>query len=92
MDHDDPTPPPARPAINGRQGSPTVTVAFPFSTVRVEANDHAVDAVADLADLVARLADAAALPGGSARRGELRQVAADARDLALHLRSSQPEG
>lgn len=41
--------------VFGRQGSPTVTLALPFSRVEVTADD-AAPLVSDLADLTARLA------------------------------------
>ncbi len=43
--------------VFGRQGSPTLTLALPFSRVDVTAND-AAPLVADLATLIARLARA----------------------------------
>ncbi len=44
-----------RTVIGGRHGSPTVTVALPFSKI-TNVDDELRDAVADLAALVARLA------------------------------------
>jgi hypothetical protein len=72
--------------VKGRQGSPTVTVAFPFSQVHVEANDGALDAIADLAGLVAEVARAAARPGVEARRAELTNLAGKADELQERLR------
>jgi len=46
-----------RMTVFGRQGSPTVTLALPFSRVDVKADD-AAPLVADLAALIARLARA----------------------------------
>jgi hypothetical protein len=46
---------PARTVIGGRHGSPSVTIALPFSRISSE-DDELRDAVADLANLVARLA------------------------------------
>jgi hypothetical protein len=78
--------------VKGRQGSPTVTVAFPFSQVHVEANDGALDAIAELAGLVAEVARAAARPGGAARTAELTDIAARANELQERLRqASGPE-
>jgi hypothetical protein len=48
--------------VFGRQGSPTVTIALPFSQVDVKADD-AAPLVADLATLVARLARAVPTTG-----------------------------
>ena len=46
---------PRRTNIGGRYGSPTVTIAWPFSNI-VNTDMELRDAVADLAALVARLA------------------------------------
>jgi len=78
--------------VLGRQGSPTVTVAFPFSSVHVEANDGALDAIAELASLVAEVAEAAARPTGPSRTAELTRLAAMARDLQVRLRPAPREG
>jgi hypothetical protein len=43
--------------IGGRYGSPTVTIAWPFSNI-VNKDEELRDAVADLATLVAHLASA----------------------------------
>ena len=48
--------------VLGRQGSPTVTIALPFSRVDVKADD-ASPLLADLAALIARLARAIQTPG-----------------------------
>jgi len=77
--------------VQGRQGSPTVTVAFPFSQVHVEANDGALDAIAELAGLVAEVAEAAARPAGPSRTAELIRLAAMASDLQVRLRPA-PRG
>lgn len=47
--------PATRTVIGGRHGSPTVTIALPFSSVS-NVDSELRDAVADLATLVARLA------------------------------------
>jgi hypothetical protein len=72
--------------VFGRQGSPTVTVALPFSRVDVKADD-AAPLVAELAALTARLARAVAsadLPDAATE--ELAAVAktADALASAAH--------
>ena len=46
--------------IGGRYGSPTVTIAWPFSNI-VNKDEELRDAVADLAAVVARLASPAAV-------------------------------
>jgi hypothetical protein len=47
-----------RTVIGGRHGSPSLTIALPFA--RISSNDDGLrDAVADLANLVARLAGTA---------------------------------
>ena len=50
-------PEPRRTVIGGRYGSPTITVALPFSNI-VNQDEQLRDAVADLATLIARLATA----------------------------------
>jgi len=77
--------------VRGRQGSPTVTVAFPFSQVHVEANDGALDAVAELAGLVAEIAAAAARSSGPSRTAELTRLSVMASDLQVRLRPA-PRG
>ena len=79
-------------AVRGRQGSPTVTVALPFSSVHVEANDAAVDAVAELAGLIAAIAEASARPAGAARSAELARLAAATRDVESHLTGRAADG
>jgi len=72
-----------RTVIGGRHGSPTVTIALPFS--RITTGDAELrDAVADLATLVGRLA--AHSTGNTA---EIRLVREAAEELAERL-SSQP--
>jgi hypothetical protein len=68
--------------VFGRQGSPTVTLALPFSRVDVRADDVAPQ-VADLAALVARLARAMlpTSPTDEVQR-ELVAIAAGAEALA----------
>ena len=59
-----------RMTVFGRQGSPTLTLALPFSRVEVKADD-AAPLVAELAGLIARLAraiDASRSPGGDPGR------------------------
>jgi hypothetical protein len=68
--------------VFGRQGSPTVTLAFPFSRVDVKADD-AGPLVAELAALTARLARALAKSGDSrVNRSEVAAIAAAADALA----------
>jgi hypothetical protein len=68
--------------VFGRQGSPTVTLALPFSRVDVKADD-AAPLIADLAALTARLARALAstdLP--DAATAELDEIRIAAESLA----------
>jgi hypothetical protein len=81
-----------RPIAGGRQGSPTITLALPFARVRVEANDVAFDAVAELADLVAQIAEVSAQRAGPARSAELTRLAGEAHGVASRLRPQQPSG
>ena len=68
--------------VFGRQGSPTVTLALPFSRVDVKADD-AGPLVAELAGLTARLARAIAQTSDSGpNRAELTAVAEAADALA----------
>jgi ABC-type transporter Mla subunit MlaD len=46
-----------RTVIGGRHGSPALTIAFPFSRVVTNNDAELREAVADLATLVARLAE-----------------------------------
>ncbi len=69
-----------RTVIGGRHGSPTVTVALPFAKI-TNVDAELRDAVAELATLVARLADAAA--AGST--DEIRLVREAAGELAARL-------
>jgi hypothetical protein len=64
-----------RTVIGGRHGSPTVTIALPFSKI-TSADAELRDAVADLAILVARLA--ALPPEGGATEAALVREAAEA--------------
>lgn len=70
-----------RRVVGGRHGSPTVQVAFPFSKIESIEEDPALrQALAELADLVGRLAEAAAaadadtLAGVAAQAIALRQA------------------
>jgi hypothetical protein len=68
--------PPAKTFIGGRHGSPSVTVAFPFSRVQhVDAELRAL--VEELTGLVERLA--------TADDAERAAIAAAARDLRMRL-------
>jgi hypothetical protein len=67
--------------IGGRHGSPTVTVALPFSNI-VQVDRAVRDAVCELAVLVARLAE-----GATGDIEELAGVAAAATALAERLAS-----
>ncbi len=73
---------PRRSVIGGRHGSPTVTVALPFSNI-TNHDSELRDQVADLASLVAQLATHTA--AGEAT--ELAHVAEAAEELAAHLSS-----
>jgi hypothetical protein len=65
--------------VYGRQGSPTITLALPFSRVDVRADD-AAPLVAELAALTARLARAiATLSGAASQQPDLAAIA-DAAD------------
>jgi len=67
--------------VFGRQGSPTVTVALPFSRVEVKADDAAI--VAELAALMARLARAVGSTDVSHKiQAELSAIAEAAETLA----------
>jgi len=82
-----------RMTVFGRQGSPTVTLALPFSRVDVKADD-ASPLVAELAALTARLAraiESADLP--DATTVELAKIANAAEVLAsaAHLADRRPE-
>ncbi len=68
------------PVIGGRHGSPTVTVALPFSNI-TNLDSELRDAVADLASLVAQLA--AHTEAGEAT--EIARVAQAAEELATRL-------
>ena len=79
-----------RMTVFGRQGSPTVTLALPFSRVEVKADD-AAPLVAELAGLIARLAraiDQAGLP--EATTAELAAIATAADALASGAYGTDP--
>jgi hypothetical protein len=69
-----------RTVIGGRYGSPTITVALPFSNI-VTKDEQLRDAVADLATLVARLATA------GVDEAELALVRTAAEELAASIAS-----
>ena len=71
---------PRRTNIGGRYGSPTITVALPFSNIK-NTDDRLRDAVADLATLVSRLAT----PGVDV--AELALVKTAAEELAASITS-----
>jgi hypothetical protein len=71
-----------RTVIGGRHGSPTVTVALPFSNI-VNVDAELRDAIADLATLVARLA-AHSTTDDAAEMGLVREAA---EELAARLSS-----
>jgi len=71
--------------VYGRQGSPSFTVALPFSRIETVEDSHALAAVAETVELVRRLAEAAAAPVTPASRAQLRSVADDSTDLLLRL-------
>jgi hypothetical protein len=71
------------PVIGGRHGSPTVTVALPFSNI-TNVDSELRDAVVDLALLVAELA-AHTTAGDTS---EMAEVATSAEELAARLSSS----
>ena len=73
-------PEPRRTVIGGRYGSPTITVALPFSNI-ANTDEGLRDAVADLATLVARLAEA------GADEAELALIHTAAEDLAASIAS-----
>ena len=75
-------PEPRRTVIGGRYGSPTITVALPFSTIK-NTDDRLRDAIADLATLVARLASA------GADEAELALVKTAAEELAESFASPE---
>lgn len=54
--------PEGRTVIGGRHGSPSVTIALPFSKI-TGADEELRDAIAELAELVARLADSGSADG-----------------------------
>ena len=68
--------------IGGRHGSPTVTVALPFSNI-VNVDAELRDAIAELATLVARLATHSAADN----RVEMDLVREAAEELAARLSS-----
>jgi len=71
--------------IYGRNGSPTVTLALPFSRVDVKADD-ALPAIAQLASLTARLArTVAASETRNTAIAELAEVAGAAEALAAGI-------
>ena len=83
-----------RMTVFGRQGSPTVTLALPFSRVDVKADDTA-PLVADLAALTARLAraiEAAGLPDATAVELAAIASAADALGSAAYVTGRRSEG
>lgn len=71
--------------IGGRHGSPTVTVALPFSTITTVDGDLRA-AVADLATLVAELAGHV----GADDRAAVEAVRAAAEELADSLGETEP--
>ncbi len=74
--------PPRGQTVFGRQGSPTITLALPFSRVDVKADD-AAPLVAELAALTARLARAVGRAGLSeTAAAELTAIAQAADALA----------
>ena len=79
---DDEARPQHRAEIGGRHGSPTVTVALPFSSITT-VDSGLRDAVVDLASLVAELADHAATGSTSG----ITHVAEAAQELASRLAS-----
>ena len=71
--------------VYGRSGSPTVTIAWPFSRVEVRADD-ALPAIAELGAMIARLAralDGATLDGAAA--AELAAIATAADGLVQRV-------
>jgi hypothetical protein len=82
-DDDDPGPRRAM-TVYGRQGSPTVSVALPFSRITVEENAELHAAVVEVVELVRRLATAAAQPRTTGR-ADLDAVAAQAAELLARL-------
>ena len=78
MEDDNHDPESRRTVIGGRYGSPTITVALPFSNI-VNKDEQLRDAVADLATLVARLA----APG--ADEAELALVKTAAEELVASI-------
>jgi hypothetical protein len=70
--------------VYGRQGSPTVSVALPFSKIKIEENVELHAAVVELADLVQRLALASSRPK-SAAKVDLDAVAEQAEALVARL-------
>ncbi|HUW01416.1 MAG TPA: hypothetical protein VMW08_03580 [Acidimicrobiales bacterium] len=70
-----------RPIIGGRHGSPTINVAFPFSSVRTGDADLR-EAMTQLAGLVAELAET----DKKSRRAAIAQAA---RDIASQLRERE---
>lgn len=70
--------------VYGRQGSPSVTVALPFSKIQVNEDAEAMAALGQVVDLVRRLAEAAAEPR-NAGRAELDAVGREAAALLEQL-------
>jgi hypothetical protein len=82
-----------RMTVFGRQGSPTVTLALPFSRVEVKADD-ASPLVAELAALTARLAraiESADLPDAATLELATIASAAEALASAAQITDPQPE-
>jgi hypothetical protein len=73
-----------RTVIGGRHGSPALTIAFPFSRITNRDDAELREAVADLATLVARLAEHS-LSGDTAAVGVVR---AAAEELAARVSTS----
>ena len=73
-------PPMPRTAIGGRYGSPTITVALPFARI-AQVDTDLRDAVADLAALVARLAQ----PASTIDAAEVAAVRQAAEELVQRL-------
>ncbi len=76
--------------VFGRQGSPTVTLALPFSRVDVKADDSG-PLVAELAALTARLARALESAGlGDATTAEIAAIGKAAASLASAAHDPRP--
>ncbi|MCZ7525835.1 MAG: hypothetical protein M5U14_05255 [Acidimicrobiia bacterium] len=71
---DQPEATPSRTFIGGRHGSPTITVAFPFSQVKTT-DPEVREAVSELASLVARLAEGLGGEEGRSLRAAAEAVA-----------------